>query len=217
MLNLSCLATLCMRLQCTQVRVAGRSRVDPRRQRIRTGAWICRLAGKSFPGAISCPRGGGLSRRGHGPIPGANGFVPIKSRKCNGGSALAYDMRINDPIWESPQVNALPSSATRDLGAAIVDPGASQSPHPARYALWRMFTTPGLRQNFIILTVFWIYVAFSNVLYANSMQASFNSMPGQFHVFAPSSARLLQHLLIYPVLLLCTWASLRIGWRSLSC
>ena len=116
-------------------------------------------------------------------------------------------------------MNALPSSPTRDLGAAIADPVTSQSPFqanaPARFALWRMFTTPGLRQNFLILTVFWIYVAFSNVLYANSMQASFNSMPGQFHVFAPSSARLLQHLLIYPVLLLCTWASLRIGWRSL--
>lgn len=112
-------------------------------------------------------------------------------------------------------MNALPSSPTRALGAALADPVASQPPHPARHALWRMFTTPGLRQNFLILTVFWIYVAFSNVLYANSMQASFNSMPGQFHVFAPSSARLLQHLLIYPVLLLCTWASLRIGWRSL--
>lgn len=108
-------------------------------------------------------------------------------------------MRINDPIWESPKVNALPSSA---------DPVA---PRP----LWRMFTTPGLRQNLLILSVFWIYVAFSNVLYANSMQASFDSMPGQFHIFAPSSARLLQHLLLYPVLLLCAWASLRIGWRSL--
>jgi len=117
-------------------------------------------------------------------------------------------------------VKALPSSPTRDLGAAVADPVTSQSPFPAnapaRFALWRMFTTPGLRQNFLILTVFWIYVAFSNVLYANSMQASFNSMPGQFHVFAPSSARLLQHLLIYPVLLLCIWASLRIGWQSLS-
>jgi len=79
-----------------------------------------------------------------------------------------------------------------------------------------MFTTPGVRQNFLILTVFWIYVALSNVLYANSMQASFDQMPGQFHVFAPSCARLLQHLLLYPVLLLCAWASIRLGWHSLA-
>jgi signal transduction histidine kinase len=78
-----------------------------------------------------------------------------------------------------------------------------------------MLTTQGVWQNFIILTVFWIYVAFSNVLYANSMQASFDTLPGQFRVFASSSARLLQHLFLYPFFLCCAWASLRIGWQSL--
>jgi hypothetical protein len=77
-----------------------------------------------------------------------------------------------------------------------------------------MLATPGVRQNFLILTVFWVYVALSNVLYANSMQASFDALPGRFHVFAPSSARLLQHLFMYPVLLLCVWGSWRIGWQS---
>jgi signal transduction histidine kinase len=105
------------------------------------------------------------------------------------------------------------------MGAAIADTVTSQSPFQgharARSTLWRLFTTAGVRQNFIILTVFWIYVAFSNVLYANSMQASFDSMPGQFHVFASSYARLLQHLFLYPLFLCCTWASLRIGWQTL--
>lgn len=105
------------------------------------------------------------------------------------------------------------------MGAASADTVASQSPVQggtrARFALWRLFATPGARQNFLILTVFWVYVALSNVLYANSMQASFDSMPGQFHVFASWCARLLQHLFLYPVFLLCAFASMRIGWQSL--
>lgn len=66
-----------------------------------------------------------------------------------------------------------------------------------------------------ILTIFWVYVACSNVLYANSMQASIAEMTAGKHVFAPASARLLQHLFLYPVLLCCVWASWRIGWQSL--
>ncbi len=106
-------------------------------------------------------------------------------------------------------MNALP---TNDITRAA-DVMASE-PSRARFVLWRMLATPGLRQTFLILTVFWIYVAFSNVLYANSMQASFDSLPGKFHVFAPACARLLQHLFLYPLLLVCVWASGRIGWRS---
>jgi hypothetical protein len=53
------------------------------------------------------------------------------------------------------------------------------------------------------------------VLYANSMQASFDNMPGKFHVFASAYARLLQHLFLYPLLLGCVWASGSIGWGSL--
>lgn len=63
-----------------------------------------------------------------------------------------------------------------------------------------------------ILSVFWVYVALSNVLYANSMQASFSGMtPG--HFFANWDARLLQHAFLYPALLLCVWGSMRVGWR----
>ena len=75
--------------------------------------------------------------------------------------------------------------------------------------------TPGVRQNLIILSVFWVYVACSNVLYANSMQASIAHIPGEIHVFAPYCSRLLQHLFLYPVLLLCVSISTRLGWEPL--
>jgi hypothetical protein len=73
-----------------------------------------------------------------------------------------------------------------------------------------------VRQILLILSVFWIYVACSNILYANSMQASILAdIPTAKHVFASYSARLMQHAFLYPVLLFCVWASLRIGWHSL--
>jgi two-component system, LytTR family, sensor kinase len=65
---------------------------------------------------------------------------------------------------------------------------------------------------FGILTAFWIYVAFSNVLYANSMQAMLASLRAGY-VFAPWEARLLQHVMLYPFLLMSVWASLHVGWQ----
>ncbi|HEY3785475.1 MAG TPA: histidine kinase [Steroidobacteraceae bacterium] len=63
-----------------------------------------------------------------------------------------------------------------------------------------------------VLTSFWVYVTASNVLYAHSLQNSFSSMaPG--HYFAPWDERVMQHVLLYPVLIACIWASLRIGWQ----
>ena len=63
-----------------------------------------------------------------------------------------------------------------------------------------------------VLTAFWIYVAVSNVMYANNMQASLSLMKVE-HVFAPWDARLLQHLLLYPLFVLSMWGSLRTGWQ----
>ena len=65
-----------------------------------------------------------------------------------------------------------------------------------------------------ILSTFWVYVTVSNVLYATGMQASFASMtPG--HYFAPWDQRVLQHLFLYPFLVLCVLGSLRIGWQPM--
>jgi len=65
-----------------------------------------------------------------------------------------------------------------------------------------------------VLTAFWIYVALSNVLYANNMQASLSGMKIE-RVFAPWDARLIQHLLLYPLFIASMWRSLRTGWRPL--
>jgi Histidine kinase len=73
---------------------------------------------------------------------------------------------------------------------------------------------PSFRPLLGVLTVFWIYVALSNVMYANNMQASLSSMKIE-HVFAAWDARLLQHLMLYPLFILCMWRSLRIGWQPL--
>ncbi len=70
------------------------------------------------------------------------------------------------------------------------------------------------RPLLLIVTVFWIYVALSDVLYANQMQSSLTAMHVG-HLFAPWQARLLQHLLLYPVLLTCVWTSLRMGWQPI--
>src|ERR1700733_5377883 len=65
-----------------------------------------------------------------------------------------------------------------------------------------------------ILSTFWVYVTLSNVLYATTMQASFASIaPG--HFFAPWNERVLQHVFLYPVLILCVLGSIRAGWTPM--
>src|ERR1700735_5739122 len=70
------------------------------------------------------------------------------------------------------------------------------------------------RQFLGITGLFWVYVALSNILYAYSMRT------GMAHVtnvsfFAAWDTRLLQHVLLLPILLVSFWASLRIPWRPL--
>jgi hypothetical protein len=73
-----------------------------------------------------------------------------------------------------------------------------------------------IRPLLLIVTAFWAYVAASNVLYANTMQASLSAMHvAAPHFFSGWQARLVQHLLMYPELLVCIWGSLRVGWQPL--
>jgi hypothetical protein len=65
-----------------------------------------------------------------------------------------------------------------------------------------------------VLSAFWIYVTVSNVLYAHNMSVSLDPA-GNRHLFATWPARSLQHLLLYPVLLLCVQVAMRIGWRPI--
>ena len=72
-----------------------------------------------------------------------------------------------------------------------------------------------LRQFLGIACLFWAYVALSNILYAYSMStgtARFTTSP----IFAAWDQRLIQHLLLLPVVLVSYWASLRIQWRPLA-
>jgi hypothetical protein len=96
----------------------------------------------------------------------------------------------------TPALAALARHGSAQLGREALAAGRSFWPHLA------------------VLTAFWIYVALSNVMYANNMQASLSSMKIE-HVFAPWDARLIQHLLLYPLFLLSMWRSLRTGWRPL--
>jgi len=75
-------------------------------------------------------------------------------------------------------------------------------------------TMLGNRSQLAILTAYWVYVTLSNVLYARSMSATLDPS-GTGHLFAPWTARVLQHLILYPVLVVCVRASLRFGWRPL--
>ena len=90
--------------------------------------------------------------------------------------------------------------------AALAGEGQARAAQPAGAA------RTSVRPILGVLTVFWIYVAISNVMYANNMQANLSNMKVE-HVFAPWDARLVQHLLLYPLFILSMWGSLRTGWQ----
>ena len=71
------------------------------------------------------------------------------------------------------------------------------------------------RASLLIVSGFWIYVATADTLSAQSLQSALNVLHVS-HFYAPWGPQLLQHLLLYPVLLGCLWASQRIGWRPLT-
>ena len=71
-----------------------------------------------------------------------------------------------------------------------------------------------LRQFLGITGLFWVYVTLTNILYAYSMRTGLARMTS-FPLFAAWDARLLQHLMLLPVLLVSYWASLKIQWRPL--
>jgi len=70
------------------------------------------------------------------------------------------------------------------------------------------------RQFVSMVALFWLYVMLSNVLYAYGMRTGISHIT-DVPLFAPWEARVLQHLLLLPCLLVSYWASLRIQWRPL--
>ena len=65
-----------------------------------------------------------------------------------------------------------------------------------------------------IVCLFWVYVTVSNVLYGYSMSAGIARVTN-VTVFATWDTRLLQHLLLLPMLLVSFWASLKVQWRPI--
>jgi hypothetical protein len=79
----------------------------------------------------------------------------------------------------------------------------------------RRFVGGLTQQQFLaIVCLFWVYVTVSNLLYGYSMRAGIarvTSVP----VFATWDTRLLQHVMLLPMLLVSFWASLKVQWRPL--
>ncbi|HEX8782444.1 MAG TPA: histidine kinase, partial [Steroidobacteraceae bacterium] len=94
---------------------------------------------------------------------------------------------------------------------AIATPGRRES---APAAAGVRTSQRSFRPLFGVLTAFWIYVALSNLMYAISMQASFAVM-NVHNVFAPWDARVIQHLVLYPLFILSMRGALRTGWQPL--
>jgi hypothetical protein len=74
--------------------------------------------------------------------------------------------------------------------------------------------TSGLsrRQFFTLVFVFWAYVTVSNVIYAYAMRTGIAKVT-DLALFAPWNARVLQHLLLLPLVIISYRASLKIQWR----
>jgi two-component system LytT family sensor kinase len=62
---------------------------------------------------------------------------------------------------------------------------------------------------------FWLFVTFTDVLYGYSMQVNAEQV-FKAVMFINSNERVLQHLLLFPILVLCFSLSLRIGWTPIN-
>ena len=116
-------------------------------------------------------------------------------------------------------MNALPSEELRVAGAAAADPVPLRTAAPEQRrpwpSLWALVATPRgapvPRHSHRVLGLRGVLECAVRQQHAGEHRGD----PGEKHVFAPYCARLLQHLFLYPVLLGCVWASLRIGWQSM--
>src|SRR5450631_3298512 len=79
----------------------------------------------------------------------------------------------------------------------------------------RRFAGGLTRLQFLGITcLFWVYVTLSNILYAYSMRTGMARVTN-VSLFVAWDARLLQHVMLLPMLLVSFWASLRVQWRPL--
>lgn len=64
----------------------------------------------------------------------------------------------------------------------------------------------------VFASVYWAYVTLTNIVYAEAMRIELLEMT-KIAVFWPWQYRLLQHVLMLPLLLVCYATAVRIGWR----
>ena len=88
------------------------------------------------------------------------------------------------------------SSAFRSWAAAAVDEG-------------RFLSRRGV---LLLVSLFWAYVTLTDIVYYEAMRIEIAEMTG-IMVFYPWEHRVLQHALTLPLLLLCYFTAVRIGWR----
>jgi Histidine kinase len=89
----------------------------------------------------------------------------------------------------------------------MIGTGSAQSSHRFAGGLTQM-------QFLGIVCLFWVYVTISNLLYSYSMGAELARQTSVM-VFATWDTRLLQHVLLLPMLLVSFWASLKVQWRPI--
>ena len=81
-----------------------------------------------------------------------------------------------------------------------------------RFSAERYASGLSRRQFFTLVFAFWAYVTLSNVLYAYGMRTGIAKVT-DLALFAPWDARVLQHLLLLPLVIISYQASLKIQWR----
>ncbi|MDE2451623.1 MAG: histidine kinase [Gammaproteobacteria bacterium] len=64
-------------------------------------------------------------------------------------------------------------------------------------------------------SLFWAYILLTNLVYAGAVRIEILEVAGyanQAMLFLPWEQRLVQHVLMFPVLVACYWTAVRIGW-----
>ena len=94
---------------------------------------------------------------------------------------------------------------------AAISPVAAA--RPAAFAATAGYAL-GFKPLLAITGVFWLYATATAVLFAYGLGVTLATMTDQ-SLFAPWQYRVVQYVLLFPVLLGCYWLSLRRGWRPL--
>jgi sensor histidine kinase YesM len=68
------------------------------------------------------------------------------------------------------------------------------------------------RQVFVLTCIYWLYVTATDVVYAEAMRIYVADFTKEW-VFYPWPHRILQHILAFPLLVLCYRTAMHLGWR----